>query len=67
MILKPNPPKVQQPAWRLSESGFRLNQIDAQISRLSKQLEYLKRIRVQYAEQAEAESVTKVQVTQRDQ
>jgi hypothetical protein len=50
MILKPNPPKVQQPAWRVSESGFRLHQIDAQISRLSKQLEYLKRIRVQYAE-----------------
>jgi hypothetical protein len=48
----------------LSESGFRLHQIDAEILRLSKQLEYLKQIRVQYAEQAEAESVTPVQVTQ---
>jgi hypothetical protein len=67
MIAKPHAPKVQQPARRLSESGFRLHQIDAEILRLSKQLEYLKQIRVQYAKQAEAESVTKVQVTQRDQ
>jgi hypothetical protein len=67
MIAKPHAPKVQQPARRLSECGFRLHQIDAEILRLSKQLEYLKQIRVQYAEQAEAEPVTKSQVTERNQ
>lgn len=47
------------------ENDASLRQIDAEIARLTKQLEYLKRIRSQY--QADAEPVTRVQVTQRDQ
>jgi hypothetical protein len=38
---KPNVPKLQQSSRPLSENAIRLNQIDAEITRLSKQLEYL--------------------------
>jgi len=62
---KPVIPKVQQSTRSTSESDASLRQIDAEIARLTKQLEYLKRIRSQY--QADAEPVTKVQVIQRDQ
>lgn len=62
---KPVIPKVQQFTRSTSESDASLRQIDAEIARLTKQLDYLKRIRSQY--QADAEPVTKVQVTQRDQ
>ncbi len=62
---KPVIPKVQQSSRCVIENDASLRQIDAEIARLTKQLEYLKRIRSQY--QADAEPVTKVQVTQRDQ
>jgi hypothetical protein len=53
---KPVIPKLQPTQRHLSENAIRLNQIDAEISRLTKQLEYLKRIRWQY--QADADPVT---------
>jgi hypothetical protein len=53
---KPVIPKLQPTQRHLSENAIRLNQIDAEISRLTKQLEYLKGIRSQY--QADAEPVT---------
>jgi hypothetical protein len=45
-----NPRIVPQTSQRrLTENAIRLHQIDAEITRLAKQLEYLQRVRQQYA------------------
>jgi len=47
-----------KPMQRIHEHELRMHQIDSEIARLNKQLEYLQRIRVQYAQQAEAQHET---------
>jgi hypothetical protein len=49
------PPIPQRP---LTENGLRLHQIDAEITRLTKQLEYLQRVRQQYAYLIDTEQKT---------
>jgi len=43
----------------ISDNELRLRQIDSDIERLNKQLDYLHRVRVQYAALVEAERKTK--------
>jgi hypothetical protein len=49
--MKPSHPRIipQTSQRRLTENAIRLHQIDAEITRLTKQLEYLQRVRQQYA------------------
>ena len=42
----------------MTENGLRLHQIDAEIARLTKQLEYLQRVRQQYAYLIDTEQKT---------
>jgi len=44
----------------ISDNELRLRQIDSDIKRLNKQLDYLHRVRVQYAALAEAERKSRV-------
>jgi hypothetical protein len=58
--MKPSHPRAIPaiPQRPLTENGLRLHQIDAEITRLTKQLEYLQRVRQQYAYLIDTEQKT---------